>query len=398
MQTFTPMEYLKIDLASNFGLDKKDWDVRIAWVDENETDLENIIGQADEPALFFAGLKAYREAQAGKSIGYPISLDATASGAQLLAVLINCEKSARLCNVISTGHREDLYMNQYRNMCVRIQDTSKIDRGDLKDAIMTSLYGSKAMPRKVFGEGELLQAFYDTMQEEAPGIWELNEALLGLWQSDAFSHNWVLPDNFHVKTKVMDDNIDTVHFMNRPYEVHTKVNRPTPEGLSIPANSTHSIDGMLVREMYRRCSFNPKKILQILEAIKTPAPWVLDSRDQDLMVILLWDHYKDSGFLSARILDYLDDQNIGLVDPKVIKDLIMTMPQTPFSILAIHDCFRVHPNYANDLRRQYNQILHDLAKSELLGFIASQIVGHKVNVNKYGDIAKDILKTDYALS
>lgn len=60
--------------------------------------------------------------------------------------------------------------------------------------------------------------------------------------------------------------------------------------------------------------------------------------------------------------------------------------------------FRVHPNYGNDLRRQYNQILHDLAQSTLLISIGSQIVGEEVTADKYADLAPRILKTNYALS
>lgn len=60
--------------------------------------------------------------------------------------------------------------------------------------------------------------------------------------------------------------------------------------------------------------------------------------------------------------------------------------------------FRCHPNYGNDLRRQYNQILHDMAQSDLLGFIVSQIAGSRQTVHKYGKIADRILETNYALS
>lgn len=185
MQTFTPIEYLKIDVASSFGLDKKTWDERIAWFDENEEELIDVLQEpnkkildkklkiAKEPALFYAGLKAYEKASKGQAISYPISLDATASGAQLLAILIGCQKSASLCNVVDTGDREDLYTNVYNAMCERLGTESKISHAPVKKAIMTSLYGSEAQPKRVFGEGALLDTFYETMEEEATGIWKL---------------------------------------------------------------------------------------------------------------------------------------------------------------------------------------------------------------------------------
>ena len=45
------------------------------------------------------------------------------------------------------------------------------------------------MPRIIFGEGELLEAFYKVMEERTPGIWELNKALLEIWQPNAYSHD-----------------------------------------------------------------------------------------------------------------------------------------------------------------------------------------------------------------
>lgn len=61
--------------------------------------------------------------------------------------------------------------------------------------------------------------------------------------------------------------------------------------------------------------------------------------------------------------------------------------------------FRCHPNYGNDLRRQYNQILSDIAKSDLLGYILSQVLGQEFSAGKLDDsLWQDILETDYALS
>lgn len=135
MQTFTGKQYLKIDIANNYGLDKLTWYERIRWFDQHELLLDDLIPTAKEPALFYAGVKAYREVEAGLPIGYMISLDATSSGLQLLAALTGDNLAAQLCNVINTGTREDAYNLVYGHMLQRIGDTSKISRDDTKQAI-----------------------------------------------------------------------------------------------------------------------------------------------------------------------------------------------------------------------------------------------------------------------
>ena len=401
MQTFTGLEYLKIDIASNFGLDKKDWDVRLDWFEKHEHELEQLIGAAEEPALYAAGVMALRKAQNGQETGYPISLDAVASGLQILACLSGCERSARLCGVVSTGHREDAYTNIYHEMCNRTGDEGRrIGRPDTKRAIMTSLYSSTAVPKEVFGKGALLETFHKTMEDEAPGAWELNQMLRSLWQPFALQHAWVLPDNFHALVEVESKVSDYVQFNNMPHTVVLKVNQGTKEGRSISPNIVHSVDGMVVREMHRRCSFDPQRISDIIEVYSRHIG-AFGTREQtagDHLVVRLWDLYKHSGFLSARILDYLQPENMGHVDMDRIIKLIKTMPINPFNLISIHDCFRCLPNYGNDLRRQYNQILSEIAASDMLAFIASQIAQRPVQVKKLKDISQDILQADYALS
>lgn len=134
-QTFTGKDYLKIDIAGSFGLDKLTWDERIDWFDKNETQLHSLLPKADEPALFYAGILAWEAATAGKPSGYPISLDATCSGIQLLAVLAGDRKAAQICNVVDTGKREDAYVSIYQDMVNALGQTAKIDRKLTKQAI-----------------------------------------------------------------------------------------------------------------------------------------------------------------------------------------------------------------------------------------------------------------------
>ena len=416
MQHFSPTEYLKIDIASNYGLDKLTWRERINWFDENlGEDLRNVdihINQADEPALFFAGCQAFYEAQQGVPTGYMISLDATSSGLQLLAVLTGDRKAAELCNVVSVpmdfspeaeAQRRDGYTVIYNEMLLRIGEEGKITRDDTKQAIMTSLYSSKAVPKMIFGEGQLLDTFYGTMSDMAPGAWELNEAMLGLWNSDALMHSWTLPDNFHVHVKVMDRVKEKVHFLNQPFDVFHKVNQPMEEGRSLGANTIHSIDGMIVREMTRRCDYNITKVNALYNLLADesvdPTDRVGTKTKDDQMVVILWDHYQRCGYLSARIIDHLNADNIGHVDVAIIHELLESLPNKPFKVLSIHDCFRCHPNYGNDLREQYARQLMLIAKSNMLDDMISQIVGRNVVVGKLDhDLWLDILDTEYALS
>jgi len=399
-QTFTAREYLKIDIANSYGLDKLSWDDRIAWFDANENQLDGLLTSADEPALFYAGVKAWRDVLAGKPIGYMISLDATSSGLQLLAALTGDRSAAQLCNVVDTGKREDAYTGIYEAMLSVIGDEAKITREDTKRAIMTALYSSKAVPKEVFGEGELLRIFYEVLKSLVPASWQLNEAMTAFWNPDAYSHDWVLPDNFHVKTKVMNQVREVVHFLNEPFDVFYNVNAPTPEGRSLGANTIHSIDGMIVREMTRRCDYDPRRIQEVRDLINRPITFIGEPKSMDdHLVIKLWQHYLDSGYLSARILDHLRSSNVAHVDVDMIQNLIDSLPNKPFKLVSIHDCFRCLPHYANDLRRQYNLQLQLIAKSKLLQFIIRQLLDDTIVVNPLdSQLWKDIPNTNYALS
>lgn len=419
---YTPEEYLMIDMANNYGLshvtknglttyvdlDKTSFENRIAWVEDlrDKDHLTHYINTAEKPALFFAGLQAYNETLKNNPIGYPVSLDACSSGLQILAVMSNCEKSAKRCGIVNTGKREDAYTSLFEDMQKASSTELRASRSDMKQAIMTSLYGSKAQPRILFGKGTPeLDLFYEIMEEEIPGAWKLNLALKDLWQPYADKHSWTLPDGFEVCMAVEAVETDEVSFLGEPVKIYTNQYKGAPSGRSLSPNIVHSIDGMVVREMTRRCSFRKKqkeKLLSICEvSIKRKtrrASTTGKGRSKDKLLKSLWKKYISTGFLSSRVLSLIDESNVGIVSAFKVKELISTLPNKSFPILAIHDCFRVHPNYGNDLRMQYNYIMSDLAKSDLLGDIATQITGKKKTLSKLGDISSKILDANYALS
>lgn len=369
-QEFTPIQYLMIDVASNYGLSKTSWDHRLHWFKDHENQLKKLseipvsqkkellahplIKEASDPALFFAGVKAWAQAMKGEAIGYPISLDATASGAQILSALIDCEQSARMCNVVNTGNREDLYTNIYEGMRKRAEDQidedtsgelelayqplARITPSEVKHATVAAIYGSKRRPRDLFGEGMLLGLYYQTLEEDLPGAWALNKALIDQWQPYAFSHDWILPDNFHVKIKTMELVGHSFEFGGRRFEAETYENVGTKRGLSLGANIVHSVDGLVVREMLRRCNYDSTKLEALLRVLKGQTPVRFNPHHPHAQLITqLWDHYTESGFLSARILELLDAETIGLVDPDVIRDMVGTLPEKPFPVMPVHD-------------------------------------------------------------
>lgn len=406
MQLFTPKQYLKIDIANSFGLDKYDWDKRLEWFDANESTLLSKLSDAENPAMFYAGIKAWEDVKLNRATGYPISLDATSSGIQILSVLTGDRSAALLSNVVNSGHRQDAYQSLFQAMQRRLQALPSVDvqaltfsRNDLKHSIMTAFYGSEAIPKAVFGEGKLLQAFFETLEEQTPYVWELNKAFLAMWNPDALKYSWVLPDNFHVNMKVTGKIEETVEFMGEPFTTERFENRPVDQGRALGANITHSIDGMIVRELLRRCAYEPNQVKHVQSVVYEGPGALRDASSSDgQMVAKLWELYEKSGYLSARILEHLDSSNVHLVNTDPVQDLLDSLPPKPFRIVPVHDCFRVHPNYGNDLRRQYNTQLALVAQSNMLQFLLSQVVGKTITINKQADLAPEILDADYALS
>lgn len=80
MQTFTGYEYLLIDAANNFGLDKLLFEERINWATQNLSNLETMASLAETKPLYIKAVMAIRKAQAGLPMSHVVGLDAVCSG------------------------------------------------------------------------------------------------------------------------------------------------------------------------------------------------------------------------------------------------------------------------------------------------------------------------------
>lgn len=388
----TGKEYLMADIACKHdkAFEKKQWDDRIAHFASLDFTNQKTFKEASNPIGLRAAYLALEDAMNGKPSGYLISLDAASSGLQLLSLLVSCPVSWKLCG------GDETIMDAYSEIFLHMNTGLNIDRKDVKQSIMTALYGSTATPKAVFGED--IDVFYDTMELMAPGAWDLNLGIQELWDEiDGTTYDWEMPDNFYACIETHDKEVVPFHFLDEEYQVVQKVNERPRFHKGLGPNLIHSVDGMIVREMYRRCTFDGRTTARVADCIIYNKNGTT-GKSAD-MVTRLWDHYLESGFLSVRILDYLYEDTIGLVDHLVIAQLISTLPDVPFELVCVHDCFRCHPNYGDSLRKQYNTILADINDSSLLPYIASQVSNQDIKARKVGKIPRDvILNANYTLS
>lgn len=135
MQTYSPLEYLKIDIANQFGLDKKTFPQRIAWVNSVK-DLRGKIATAEKPAQFLAAVLALEDAQAGIPTGHLVGLDACASGITILGILVGCHTTSANTGVIGQK-RMDMYAECTKAINTQLDEECFVPRSDVKQSQMT---------------------------------------------------------------------------------------------------------------------------------------------------------------------------------------------------------------------------------------------------------------------
>ena len=385
MQEFTGKHYLKIDVANSFAKDKLNWDERIKWFDENISSLDP--KEAEEPCMAYAGIKAFKDAEKGKPSGYPISLDATCSGMAWLSILVQDVGGCTLTNVIDSGQRIDAYTTVFNTVKAKLPNLRGVSRTEAKDAVMTSLYSSIVEPEKIFGSD--VDVFYQTMYELMPRTWSLNSFMLDIWDPKVTEHRWIMPDGFDVITPVYRNSEYSFDFLDQTYTYTKKEVGTKKRGRSLCANLAHSVDSLAVRELVRRCSYDPETYNRAVDTLFGSKAYRGTKKEYELAerLALL---YRTTGFLSMRVLDCLNYNTVNMFPHKELCLLLKSLPKKPFSVLTIHDAFRVLPNYGNDLRKQYREVCIQVGNSGLLNWIlfsmregASFQVGENIT-NKFG--------------
>ena len=412
---YLPIDYICIDLANCVGTqgsfrgDKELFEDRIKWVKDNFNYLEDFIAAAENKPQYIKALHALRETMLGNPTGHLIGLDASCSGIQLMSVMTGCIKGADATGLVSQK-RADAYtdVTTEMNSILKLKGLSSIEvkRDDIKRCVMTAGYGSTLVPKEVFGEGDLLTTFYQAASAVAKGAFELMPALLDSWQKDALSHNWVMPDNFHVNIKVMqtkETRIEVDELDHATFTTYVKINKGSEKGLANVANLTHSVDSYVLRSLIRRASFD---VCKVNEAVKLISNAIQHSRDTvstcDEALENMLNIYEYSAMLDVSIIDYINADNIGHVPLALLVKLNATLGKMlelgSSPVLTVHDAYFSHANHCNAVRYWYKEILAELAESTILDFLVSQIVGEEVKWNKpVNNLAELIRNSNYGL-
>ncbi len=389
MQIFTPFEYLLIDTANNFGLDKELYETRIKWVKDNLDNLEDFVDDADSPNMYWKSVFAIREAQNGIPSGHLVGFDSAASGIQLLSVLARCNAGMLNTGVINSVNpvgAPDIYKK-----CTGVMNSTGYLRKAVKQALMTFMYGSDMQPKITFGEGTELDKFYKAAKIVAPEAFDLRSIFINLFQPMALDHTWEMPDKGVVHKRVWTKKEYKVQepLLGSSFTFHTSVNEGAEKGLCLAADITHSIDAYLLRELGRRCNFDMNQLVEckdLILALRSPGKVTDRSKMMSLVEV---------EYLTVETIEEYSDNQLA----QLLEQIDTSLKFGSFEIVTIHDEFKCHANHMNKLRKHYNTILWEMYNSELLNDIVHQISGQYVQTNPIdNNVADAILESDYAIN
>lgn len=301
-----------IDLSNHLGNDKLTYDERL----DKVKDLDSIdLSKAKKPILATRSYAHLKEALANNTTNYVASIDATASGMQILSIIANCEETAKVTNLTDNSQCYDIYGIACEKIIAKtgIENVSVKDIRDIvKKALMTRGYNSDKQVevaqtelkrfKIIIGLSEL-KAILDCSDKITKAKDAMNNLLCDTFsnlEDDKQIIRYTMPDGFIVEIaniKKAMENCNCRYFkLNIMYDKLGWNKELNWRALS--PNLVHSVDAYICRELIRRC---------------------------------------------------------------------------PFEIVTIHDCFSCHPNHIDELRLQYIKLLKELQDINILDYIGKQL-------------------------
>tara|TARA_R100000234_G_scaffold54561_2_gene32691 strand:- start:11700 stop:14057 length:2358 start_codon:yes stop_codon:yes gene_type:complete len=230
-------KWLKISLATAYGLDKSTMEERIDWVDSHEGYITDVATDpirnltmweaAEEPWCFLALAEEYYRCcikKDRKTTSIPCGIDATCSGIQILSTISKDHLAAKMVNVIPSDKPQDAYKAVADAARDDIPERLKPnwDRKIVKRAVMTICYAAKEWSRKAYIKQAFKEKGIEISKEELSQCTKamtkaMNEVLPGPLQvlkwidlevGKAFKRGatelrWTTPSGFVVTQRLM---------------------------------------------------------------------------------------------------------------------------------------------------------------------------------------------------
>ena len=118
------------------------------------------------------------------------------------------------------------------------------------------LYGSKAAPKKLFGDGTPeLKAFNYAVETTLPILAEIGGLIRSCWDSTKKYHEFTLPDGHLVRLPTMVMLQERIEIGKTSFTFQYEDVGVSDDSTSLVANVIHATDGYVAREMVRRCQF-----------------------------------------------------------------------------------------------------------------------------------------------
>ena len=250
-ELITQLQNLYIAIANHAGKDKLTWKERYDWTARQAIDKI----KWKEPILGKKAIRALKDTTEGKPTGYVMSIDATASGLQIMAILSGCKKTAKLVNCIDPHKRYDIYSEVVKLMNKQLKKPNKVSRPIIKEVVMTHYYNSKAKPKLLLTD-EQQDVFYKIIDGLLPGPESIMEMINNCWNPEITCNSWIMPDGhtaYIPVIKSIDGTYTDPEFGEIPLTWSQQAT--SSDFRSLCPNIIHSIDGYVAREMIRNCDF-----------------------------------------------------------------------------------------------------------------------------------------------
>lgn len=415
---FTPAQWSLIDLANQYGLDKKPFEERIKWakdllpklyscnkIFELHNQFESYIEEAGEPELFTAALLNVWDITQGRPTGHYVELDSNSSGPQLLSLLTRCEVGMRNTGTLGDDV-PDLYTTIYKIMKEAAPTLSIIKRHNVKKAAIPYVYGSYVSPKKVFGD--FYELFTKAYHKAVPRAEVVKNLLIAAWNPNVEYYEWEMPDGHTVHIKVIVNNQITFTYNGQPFTYHYEQTGTKAVGdlgtKMLAARVTHSYDAYVLREVNARCDYNKEQFILAKDAIKA---YVRGESQTGTDINLkrlerLSDKFKQ---VSIKGVDHIQRGFLhGISKTYLLRllDLInKSIEYKSTKLKLIHDGFGALPSGVNGLKTHYNNVCVDSYMSDWLMVIIEQLTGQdyrKFIEPPKPEVAKQIANNKYAIS